>query len=206
MITVAINTRAGGGMTKVGAGQPINVNMTTQGLGQTTQNLTGSQKFGQVMSAITGGLAAASGAVAPYLPGGAVLSAALSGVNSTAQAQIANGASGVNAFGGSGNLGAENNFAAIGGGGSTVPLSSPGTGAAGVVNSIASGIAGASGIPGGSSIPLSPEAQMQQAQQQNMYYLQLQQQAQQQNQQFTALSNLMNVKNQTIQAMISNIR
>jgi hypothetical protein len=60
----------------------------------------------------------------------------------------------------------------------------------------------AGGAPGGGGI----DASLQQAQEMNLYYLQIQQHVQQQNQTFSTLSNVMKAEHDTVKNAIGNIR
>ena len=169
----------------------INLNTSSQGLGQTTQNLTSAQKFSSVLSQGTSMLARAGAAAAPFVPGGAIMSAALSGVANTAsQAAATSMQGGVGAFGGA--------AGSMMGGGGMPGMPSLGGGMPGM----------GGGMPGmsGGGISTNPQDMMSKMAAQNMYFLQLQQQTQQTNQVFTTLSNLMNVKHQTESAIINNMR
>lgn len=203
--------------------KPLNLDTTMQGLSQTTVNMTDQQKFQSVLSQATGALAGIAGAAAPFFPGAAIVSAALSDVSQ----QAAQGGGNLSPFGGPA-LGLGQSYAAMPGGGGMGGGMGGGIGSAvggAVGSSIAGGVAGGMasimgaggmggmggvGAPPGGGNALStmgnPQAQMQQAMQQNMYLLQVQQQAAQQNEQFTTLSNLMSSRHQMAQSAIQNIK
>jgi hypothetical protein len=191
---------------RVNSGQTIGLSVTGQGLTQQTQNLTGPQKFQQTLLGVTSALAGAAGAAAPFFPGGAVVSAAMSGFASTEQQAVSNG--GVGAFG------AGNSFG--GGGGGMGPYGGGGAGVGGISGvpgmgvgnsyGVGGGVAGGITVPGGSVTAISPEVQMQQMQQQNMYFLQMQQQANQTSEQFSAISNLMKVRHDTNQGILQDVK
>ena len=69
------------------------------------------------------------------------------------------------------------------------------------------GAAGSVGLPGGTSTPSDGgiESSMAQAEQQNLYYLQVQEEVNAQNRTFTALSNVLEVEHSTAKAAIGNI-
>ena len=85
-----------------------------------------------------------------------------------------------------------------GGAGMSMSAEGPRAGAPGVTGGGAPG----GGAPGGGGI----EASLQQAQEMNLYYLQIQQQVQQQNQTFSTLSNVMKAEHDTVKNAIGNIR
>ena len=125
---------------KVNTGKPMDLSVTNQGLAQQTQNLTGPEKFQQTMLGVTSALAGAAGAASPFFPGGAVVSAALSGVVNTERQAMNNGGVGAfgagNSFGGGGGMGTSGGMIGMGGGGM------PGMGGGGM------GGGGGGGMPG----------------------------------------------------------
>ncbi len=172
----------------------IGLNVSNQGLTQQTQNLTGPEKFQQTLSGVTSALAGAAGAAAPFFPGGAVVSAALSGFANTAQQASMNGG-GVGPFGGAGGSYSMGG-GMFGGGGIPGGGGMPGMGAAG---GMPGGVGGVGGAPG------SPEAQMQQGFAQQMYLMGVQQKAQQQSEVMSMMSNLLKVRHDSDQSVIQNI-
>ena len=104
---------------KVNTGKPMDLSVTNQGLAQQTQNLTGPEKFQQTMLGVTSALAGAAGAASPFFPGGAVVSAALSGVVNTERQAMNNGGVGAfgagNSFGGGGGMGTSGGRIGMGG-------------------------------------------------------------------------------------------
>lgn len=72
----------------------------------------------------------------------------------------------------------------------------------GAAAGVPGGVPGGGGASGGGGI----EASLQQAQEMNLYYLQIQQQVQQQNQTFSTLSNVMKAEHDTVKNAIGNIR
>ena len=178
----------------------IGLNVSNQGLVQQTQNLTGPEKFQQTLSGVTSALAGAAGAAAPFFPGGAVVSAALSGFANTAQQASMNGG-GVGPFGGAGGSGSSGVGDGMSGMGAAGGMPGggdgmPGMGAAG---GMPGGMGGAGGPPG------SPQAQMQQGFAQQMYLMGVQQKAQQQSEVISMMSNLLKVKHDSDQSVIQNI-
>jgi hypothetical protein len=77
--------------------------------------------------------------------------------------------------------------------------SNAGTAAAGAA------LGGAAGVPGGEGAG-SLEASLQQSQEMNLYYLQVQEQVNAQNRSFTALSNVLKAEHDTVKTAIGNIR
>lgn len=129
---------------------------------------------------------AAGSLAAPYIPGGAVLSAAITGVGTLKSAAV--GQTGTTqTFSGS-SLGAGH---ATGGGGT---LNTRGVGQI--------------GAPGNESTSMLDQTrQMQEMNQKfNLQYLTLQQHMQSENRQFTTLSNVMKTKHDTAKNAISNVR
>ena len=127
---------------------------------------------------------------APFIPGGAALSAAISGVGSlkssaagsSSGASMGGNSSGIQMLGGSGGSGGTS----FGGGSSVVN----GTGSTG----------GAGGQYAEGKEFLEMQASF------NMQYLMLQQQMQSENRQFTTLSNIMKTKHDTSKNAINNVR
>ena len=148
--------------------------------------------FGSVMST---GLSRTAGAVmdagqlaAPFIPGGAVLSAAITGVGG-----LKSSASGYSA------------------GGTAVGANSVGLqGGSGTTATFGSGSSGGVGVPGasaGTNDLMSQTRQMQEMNMSfNMQYLMLQQKMQADNRQFTTLSNIMKTKHDTAKNAINNVR
>ncbi len=125
---------------------------------------------------------------APFIPGGAVLSAAITGVGSlkaSAAGQTAGSATGSNATGLMGTTGMTANInSAAAGGGSNV-----------------------AGVPGAGGDMMGQMRQMQELNMSfNMQYLGLQQKMQADNRQFTTLSNIMKTKHDTAKNAINNVR
>jgi hypothetical protein len=159
--------------------------------------------FGSVLST---GLSRTTNAVlnagqlaAPYIPGGAVLSAAISGVGTlkaNATGQTATGISGTSV----GSLSSSGGLVA---GGSAMGGVAGTTGTA-TGNTALDGLA-ASGDS--SAILLQETKRMQELNQSfNLQYLQLQQNMQADNRQFTTLSNIMKTKHDTAKNSINNVR
>lgn len=148
--------------------------------------------FGSLVST---GLNRTAGAVmdagqlaAPFIPGGAVLSAAISGVGSlksAAAGQSAGSSTGV-----------------------AVGVNSSGlTDMSGAVNTVAATSGNATVPTGNTADPFSSGRQFLEMQSSfNMKYLMLQQQMQSENRQFTTLSNVMKTKHDTAKNAISNVR
>lgn len=129
---------------------------------------------------------------APFIPGGAVLSAAITGLGTLKSAQSGGSAApsstGLSAGSGS----------AIGGAPGGASATSSGT-----MNSVA---ALAEGGDSG-AIMMQATREMQEMNQQfNLQYLNLQQDMQQENRKFTAISNVMKTKHDTAKSMIQNVR
>ena len=157
--------------------------------------------FGSVLST---GLARTTNAVldagqlaAPYIPGGAVLSAAISGVGtlkSHATGQAAAGISGTSV----GTLSTGGGMVA--GGGAV-------TGAGGGMATGNTALDGLAASGDSSAILLQETKRMQELNQSfNLQYLQLQQNMQADNRQFTTLSNIMKTKHDTAKNSINNVR
>ena len=128
---------------------------------------------------------------APFIPGGAVLSAAITGLGSLKSAQ-------------SGGSAAPNSTGLSAGSGSVVGGGSQGvSGGSGTMDSVASLAAGGSE----GAIMMQATREMQEMNQQfNLQYLNLQQDMQQENRKFTAISNVMKTKHDTAKGMIQNVR
>ncbi|MBI5508846.1 MAG: hypothetical protein HY903_08845 [Deltaproteobacteria bacterium] len=154
--------------------------------------------FGSVMST---GLSRSADAVlnagelaAPFIPGGAVLSAAVTGVGS-----LKSSASGL-ASSSAGSTGA--NSSSLGGTGMTGSVSTAGGGTYGV-----GGTTGGVSATGGPTDMMTAAKQMQELNMSfNMQYLMLQQKMQADNRQFTTLSNIMKTKHDTAKNAINNVR
>jgi len=156
----------------------------------TRQRQTPKTSFGDTLSAginrTADTVAQASHAAAPFIPGGAVLSAAVSGLGTVRSSQ--SGASAPNASG----LVATGSASAAGG----APV---GAGGDAIENLASSGDTGAT--------LLQATREMQEMSQQfNLQYLQLQQNMQNENRKFSALSNVMKTKHDTAKSMIQNVR
>ena len=156
--------------------------------------------FGSVLSTglsrTTNAVLSAGQIAAPYIPGGAVLSAAISGVGTLKANASGQTATGINGLGVStvGNGGALTTGGLTGGTGSTVSTGS------GQLDALA-----ASGDS--SAILLQQTKQMQELNNSfNLQYLQLQQNMQADNRQFTTLSNIMKTKHDTAKNSINNVR
>ncbi|MFC1610680.1 hypothetical protein ACFL6C_06970 [Myxococcota bacterium] len=136
-----------------------------------------------------------AGAVAaPFIPGGAVLSAAITGVGSlkaSAAGQTSTTATGSNATG------------LMGGNGMTGTIGSSGTSSFGTTGGVSSGGA----LPGQTGDMMTQMKQFQEMNMSfNMQYLGLQQKMQSDNRQFTALSNIMKTKHDAAKNAINNVR
>lgn len=171
---------------------------------QTRVRQTPKTDFGSVMMtglSKTADVALTAGAIAaPFIPGGAVVSAAISGV-----AQLKDAAGGLSST--SGAMTSGPNGMAIGGGGgsggslaTSVSGSGGGNSAFGAVNQLA-----ASGDPNAAMFNAT-KAMQEMNMSQNLQYLQLQQSMQQDNRQFTLVSNIMKVKHDTAKNAINNVR
>jgi hypothetical protein len=137
---------------------------------------------------------------APFIPGGAVVSAAISGV-----AQLKDAAGGLGSSSGA----ASANSITIGGGGGGSSRGSSGVSGGGgssgntafdAVDNLA-----ASGDPNAAMFNAS-KAMSEMNMSQNLQYLDLQQKMQQDNRQFTLVSNIMKVKHDTAKNAINNVR
>ncbi len=134
----------------------------------------------------------AGNVAAPFLPGGSVVSAAISGVASLKDA--AGGASsGLGRVGGA----VTSNSAMIGGSGSV--------GGSGAVSTGSTAVSGSSGDSSMALLQATREMQ-EMSQQFNLQYLQLQQDMQNENRQFSMVSNIMKVKHDTAKTAIQNVR
>jgi flagellar hook-basal body complex protein FliE len=156
----------------------------------TRQRQTPKTSFGDTLSAginrTADTVAQASHAAAPFIPGGAVLSAAVSGLGTVRSSQ--SGASAPNASG-----------LVATGSASTASGAPVGSGGDSIENLAASGDTGAT--------LLQATREMQEMSQQfNLQYLQLQQNMQNENRKFSALSNVMKTKHDTAKSMIQNVR
>lgn len=129
---------------------------------------------------------------APFIPGGSVVSAAISGVASLKDA-AAGQSSGLSGIGGA----VSSNSTVIGG--SSASGISTGSGSA------AAGVAGNSGDSSMALLQATKEMQ-EMSQQFNLQYLQLQQDMQNENRQFSMVSNIMKVKHDTAKTAIQNVR
>lgn len=78
------------------------------------------------------------------------------------------------------------------------------TAANSVLTSATGGAAGTSGVPGGEGGSL--ESTLQQSQDMNLYYLQIQEQVNAQNRSFSTLSNVLKAEHDTVKTAIGNIR
>ena len=166
------------------AGLKVNIDVTRQ-------RQTPMTSFGDTLSAginrTADTVAAASHAAAPFIPGGAVLSAAVSGLGTVRSSQ--SGATAPNASG----LVATGSASASGG----APVGASGGDA---IENLAS-----SGDTGATLLQATREMQ-EMSQQFNLQYLQLQQNMQNENRKFSALSNVMKTKHDTAKSMIQNVR
>jgi len=125
---------------------------------------------------------------APFIPGGAVLSAAITGLGSLKSAQ-----SGGSAAPGSTGLASS----------SGTPVGNSSSSSSSTMNSVESLAAGGSE----GAIMMQATREMQEMNQQfNLQYLNLQQDMQQENRKFTAISNVMKTKHDTAKSMIQNVR
>lgn len=70
----------------------------------------------------------------------------------------------------------------------------------------AGGLPGGAGLPGGGANNGGVESSLAQAQEMNLYYLQIQEQVNQQNRVFSTLSNVMKAEHETVKTAIGNIR
>ena len=156
--------------------------------------------FGSVLSTglsrTTNAVLGAGQLAAPYIPGGAVLSAAISGVgtlksHATGQSAVGINGTGVGTLSSGGGL--------VAGGGAVA-----GTGGYASGNSALDGLAAGGDS---SAILLQETKRMQELNQSfNLQYLGLQQNMQADNRQFTTLSNIMKTKHDTAKNSINNVR
>jgi len=139
--------------------------------------------FGEVLARGAGALVAGAEAAMNVLPGGPLVAAA-----------IRNG---------------------VGGGSSTMMASGPGDGMQSALNaegpspasggsSLGGGLGGVGGTGAGAGGGV--EQSLQQSQEMNLYFLQIQQEVDQQNRTFTTLSNVLKAENDTVKNAIGNIR
>ena len=132
----------------------------------------------------------AGNVAAPFIPGGAVLSAAITGLGSLKSSQ-SSGSAAPSSTGLSAGTGTAVGGSAVQGGGSST------------MDSVAS--LAASGDS--SAVMMQATREMQEMNQQfNLQYLNLQQDMQQENRKFTAISNVMKTKHDTAKSMIQNVR
>lgn len=145
--------------------------------------------FANVLAAAGRSVVSGAEAAVGLLPGGPMMAMAIrNGAGmSTSVPMSFNGSGGT--LGGSG-------------AGMTMSAEGPRAGAAPGVGGVAGGVPGAAGAPGGGGI----ESSLQQAQEMNLYYLQIQQEVQQQNQTFSTLSNVMKAEHDTVKNAIGNLR
>ena len=128
---------------------------------------------------------------APFIPGGAVLSAAITGLGSLKSAQ-SSGSAAPSSTGLSASSGA-----AVGGG----------TAIQGGGSSTMDSVASLAASGDSSAVMMQATREMQEMNQQfNLQYLNLQQDMQQENRKFTAISNVMKTKHDTAKSMIQNVR
>lgn len=177
------------GMNSVRDNFSTKLNVGTQRARQTEKTDFGSKLKEGLMK--TADVALQAGNVAaPFLPGGSVVSAAISGVASLKDA-AAGSSSGLSSIGGAA-TGISSNAGAIGG----------------TSNGMAAGTNAVNGSSGDSSMALlNATKEMQEMSQQfNLQYLQLQQDMQNENRQFSMVSNIMKVKHDTAKTAIQNVR
>jgi hypothetical protein len=162
----------------------------------TTPRTSARTDFGaQMRNGIAAGGGAASqaiGVAAPFVPGAAVVSAAVSG----AAGSVGGGGSGGFASGGSGGLAGAQSVGADG-----IPIGGS------ALNS--SGGATGSAASGGSSqqdLLNQTKGMQEMAQSFNLQYLQLQEKMQAENRSFSTVSNVMKTKHDTAKSSISNVR
>ena len=133
---------------------------------------------------------------APYIPGGAIVSAAVSGLSSVKNSMTSS-SSGLTAMAPNANV--------LGGTGSAVPSSgtTTGTGSGGVFGAVESNAAAGDSS---AQLMLATKEMQEMNQSFNLQYLQLQQKMQSDNRQFTLLSNIMKTKHDTAKNAINNVR
>ncbi len=178
---------------------PTPVRMTTDA---TTERVTPKTNFGdrvqQNLASVGGAVAAGVGVAASYIPGGAILSAALSGATTFASAQSSGQAP-------SGARVGAYYMAGVAGPGASVPV--PGsTGGSVPTGGSIGGTAPSGGmqIPGAGGMP-NPMDVLQAQAASNMQFLVLQNQMQQENQRFSTLSNVMKTRHDTASNTIRNM-
>lgn len=139
---------------------------------------------------------------APFIPGGAVLSAAITGVGavkSTAVGSTGTVSSGLTASGG------VNSFQVDGGAG--VPVGTTPVAGQGAVGVTSGGVDALAASGDSSAVLMQETRRMQELNQSfNLQYLSLQQNMQAENRQFTTLSNIMKTKHDTAKNAINNVR
>ncbi len=142
---------------------------------------------------------------APFIPGGAVLSAAITGVGAV-KSTAAGTTGGATVSSGLTASGGVNSFQVDGGAG--VPVGTAGTVGQGSVGTTTGGGVDALAASGDSSAILMQETRRMQELNQsfNLQYLNLQQNMQSENRQFTTLSNVMKTKHDTAKNAINNVR
>ncbi|MBI3178887.1 MAG: hypothetical protein HYZ27_04460 [Deltaproteobacteria bacterium] len=146
---------------------------------------------GEGIARTTNAVMGAGEIAAPFIPGGAVLSAAISGVGQLKSAAGATTAAGSTAYGANATgLSMQSGVSVSGGGAGAGFGTTPGAGAPGA---------------GGDMFTNMRSFQAEQMSL-NMQYLVLQQQMQQENRQFTTLSNVMKTKHDTAKNAINNVR
>lgn len=161
-----------------------------------TQRTSPRTDFGtQVRNGIAAGAGTAGsalGVAAPFVPGAAVVSAAVTGA-----AGSVGGSGGGFAAGG----GAPGGVAGVGGGGEQIPFTGPGL-------NTPQGGTGAGGAQGGSQQDLLNQTKGMQEMMAsfNLQYLQLQEKMQAENRSFSTVSNVMKTKHDTAKSSISNVR
>ena len=144
------------------------------------------------ISAGAGTAGAAIGVAAPFVPGAAVVSAAVTGA-----------AGGVSGSGGGYGTGGSAGGGSISAGGEQIPFNGPGLGTA-----QGGGAGGAQGSGGGSQQDLLNQTKGMQEMMAsfNLQYLQLQEKMQAENRSFSTVSNVMKTKHDTAKSSISNVR
>ena len=148
-------------------------------------------KFGEVLSNTV--VKSAESAMS-MLPGSPMMALAVRSATGTAAASIplASGSA-------SGGLAIPSSIGGMGASGSVTGASSGVTGA-----SSATGVSGATGTTGTDGAGI--ESSLQQSQEMNLYYLQVQETVNQQNRSFTTFSNVMKAQHDTVKNAIGNIR
>ena len=130
---------------------------------------------------------------APYIPGGAIVSAAVSGLGSVKSAMT-------NSQGGNAQTLTGSSVSTAGTGGST---GTTGTSSGGVFGAVEANAANGSES---SQLMLATKKMQEMNQSFNLQYLQLQQKLQSDNRQFTLMSNIMKTKHDTAKNAINNVR